>query len=276
MIFDAYARDKMKTHVYTDAAICLANWSLKEDIDLFLLSNGWSYAMKKLLEKTNHSNLTFIIKDYFDTSVGPLDCRQTYETLITKLGHPAEDLLLLTHCSRQGVAAHRAGLSVILVTTHRADLTRERTAEARLCGLPFVRTFTQLLFKNDALPASTLGNTENEPSSSGSEVHYGPSSLSTADSGFNSQVAPSVSCSSANGPTGSTFIGSSVTSGQQDTAVSTLSACSIGASNFAPCSSQNASELHSSQQAGSSAAASTTSQAPSEAASSSNSSNSGN
>ena len=159
MIFEGYNQNKLKTYVYSDVAISLDHWATKENIDLYVLSNGWSYAMRKILSKTNHSNLTRVIKDFFDTTGGPLDQVDSYKRLLlNKFNHiPPEDILFLTHWGAEGVAAHQAGLSVVLVTTHLKDLLRERNHVTRLCGLPYVRSFNELLFTQDSLPASMLG-----------------------------------------------------------------------------------------------------------------------
>lgn len=158
MWFDGYNSGKLTTHVYSDAARCLGNWAQKDCIDLYVLSNGWSYAIKKFLKKTNHCDLTLVIKDFIDTSIGQLTDLQTYEGIISQLGHPSEDILFLTHSGIEGVAARRSGLSVILVTTHRKDLARERNEKTQFYGLPYLRSFNELVFKRDAPPASTMGS----------------------------------------------------------------------------------------------------------------------
>ncbi|KAH9394677.1 Enolase-phosphatase E1 [Tyrophagus putrescentiae] len=142
-------RESEAIRIFRDVARCLGNWAQRDCIDLYVFSNGWSYAMKKFLKKTNYGDLTLVIKDFIDTNIGQLNDMQTYEGLISQLGHPPEDILFLTHSGIEGVAARRADLSVILVTTHRKDLARERNEDTKFFGLPYVRSFNELVFKRD-------------------------------------------------------------------------------------------------------------------------------
>lgn len=199
MIFDGYNRGHLQTSVYSDVAIGLGNWSTKENIKLYVYSNGWKYCMKKFLEKTNHANLALVVEEFMDTEMGPLDDAKSYEGIIQKLGFPAVDILFLTHSGVEGVAAHFAGLSVVLVTTHREELNRERTEETQKAKLPFIRSFNDLIFANDAPTASSMGSSVDyaPPSSSrqGSSSKAGSSAMSSGSAGSSSSSAVSGSSS---------------------------------------------------------------------------------
>lgn len=193
MLFDGFNSDKLTTHVYSDVARCLGNWAQRDCIDLYVFSNGWSYAMKKFLKKTNYGDLTLVIKDFIDTNIGQLNDMQTYEGLISQLGHPPEDILFLTHSGIEGVAARRADLSVILVTTHRKDLARERNEDTKFFGLPYVRSFNELVFKRGAAPASTLGNAIAISSAFPANPSIGSTSLSASSADSDSSKIQGIS-----------------------------------------------------------------------------------
>ena len=180
ILFDALNRGKIRTAVYSDVAIGLGDWAIKQNIDLYVLSNGWKYGSMKFLKKTNHEDLTLLIKDYIDTDAGSLTDPSTFAMIVQKLGlQSPDDALFLTHWGVEGIAAHRAGLSVILVTTHRDDIIREHTEETKKCQLPIIRSFNELIFTHDAPPASTLGSSVDDWSGiSGSGTESCPSSTS--------------------------------------------------------------------------------------------------
>lgn len=168
MLFYGYKTGILITSVYSDAAICLASWATKEDgITLHCLSTGWGVAMKTILSHTNHADLSLIVDSFMDTSMGPLEEVATYRKVLGRLALPPEDVLLLTHSAVKGLAAHQAGLGVVLVATHREDELREsETLKQSLhhhpckssltSGLPFIRIFTELAFTVDAPLASSL------------------------------------------------------------------------------------------------------------------------
>lgn len=159
MIFDGYNRNKLQTAVYSDAANGMGKWP-SEGIDVYMLSNGWAYANKKFLSVTNHGDLSAKIKSYFDTELGSLEDSATFQAVVSKLSLPAEDILFCTHSGMEGVAAHKAGLSVILIETHREDVARERTDATIRCGLPLIRIFSDLSFGHDAPVASSMVDEE--------------------------------------------------------------------------------------------------------------------
>ena len=66
MLFDAFKQQpNLTTSVYKDVANAFNAWATSGNIKLYMLSNGWSYAMKKFLAKTNYGNLTSLLTDCF-------------------------------------------------------------------------------------------------------------------------------------------------------------------------------------------------------------------
>lgn len=68
--------------------------------------------------------MNLLIKDHFDTSEGPLTEAATFKKVVGKVGLAPEDILFLTHNGKEGYAAKKAGLSVILIMTHRRDVDK--------------------------------------------------------------------------------------------------------------------------------------------------------
>ncbi|KAH9404923.1 Enolase-phosphatase E1 [Tyrophagus putrescentiae] len=157
-----FSTAKLETAVYSDAAICLADWATKESIMLHVVSSGWAEAMRRLLARTNHSDLSLIIRSFVDTELGPMEEAATYRAVLKRLGLGPEETLFLTHSARKAVAAHQAGLNVVMVATHREDEARERSFSpvVQSAGMPFIRIFTDLTFSVDAPLASTLVDRE--------------------------------------------------------------------------------------------------------------------
>lgn len=75
------------------------------------------------LSKTSHGDMNLLISDHFDAGdFGPLNKTATYEKLVKSIKVDPEDVLFLTHSGPEGFAAKKAGLSVLLIATHRRDV----------------------------------------------------------------------------------------------------------------------------------------------------------
>ena len=269
LLFDAYKHDKsLETSVYTDVWNAFKKWTGQNNIKLYLCSNGWAYAMKVFLKKTNHDDMTKYITDYFDTSMGSLTDQGIFKTIQDKIGFPGEDILFLTHWGDEGIVAHQSGLSVVVVATHRTDVKRERTEEVRQNELPFVRTFNDLSFGNNAPPASSMFDSTGidvskmssavGSSSMASSAYSGNSKGSSSASRPSSAKSGSSSKGSSSSFSGSHSKGSSAASGSN----------SKGSSAASGSTSKGSSSASGSTSKGSSSAASSSKSKPSSGASS--------
>lgn len=144
MWFNAYDNDKLETPVYSDVAIQIQKWRCAQEIQLFVLSNGWSEATRRFLSKTNHGDLNLVIDDHFDSAVGPLNESDTFRRVLQKIGHSAEHVVYLTKSQEQGKAASELGITVVLVLTHRKNIEKlDREGKK----MPRVRSFNELEFE---------------------------------------------------------------------------------------------------------------------------------
>lgn len=142
--FDGFRHDKLQTPVYSDVAIQIAKWSGELGIRLYVFSNGWAEATKRFLGKTNHGNLNLLIEKHFDTSFGKLTESTTFTKILTEIDEKADDVCLLTKSAKEAKAAVQAGLTVVLVLTHRQDIGKLDDDAKKL---PRVRSFNEIEFE---------------------------------------------------------------------------------------------------------------------------------
>ena len=142
MWFDAYDNNKLQTPVYSDVAIQVKKWK-DLDIKIYVLSNSWYEMTKKSFSNTTQGDLNLMIDGHFDTSLGALNEKDTYNKLIEKIGFPKEEILFLTKSGEEGRTAKEAGLPVVLVMTHRKDIEKLNEEEKQMQR---IRTFNELEF----------------------------------------------------------------------------------------------------------------------------------
>lgn len=175
VLFDGYAKDRLETPVYTDVAIAIRHWAVDDGIKLFVVSNGWKEAAKRYLQKTNHGDMNLLISGHFDTGIGPLTDEKTYKKIINKLKCDPEDVIFLTHYGKEGLAAKKAGLSSILIMTHRRDISKLTEQEKK--AMPVIRSFNELIFTGDAPKACELDGTFSTlDDNSKSDIQFGSKS----------------------------------------------------------------------------------------------------
>ena len=143
MWFDGFDKGKIQTRVYSDVAIQIKKWK-EEQIKIFVLSNGWVEATKKFLSKTNHGDLGILLDGHYDSKTeGSLTDKETYTKLVGKLQLTPADVLFLTKAADQAKAAKDAGLSILLVLTHRKNIEKLSEEEKQM---PRVRSFNEIEF----------------------------------------------------------------------------------------------------------------------------------
>lgn len=143
MWFDGYSRGNLETPVYSDVAIQIKKWAIEDDIKLYVYSNGWSEATRLFMSKTNHGDLSVVINDFFDTSIGSLTSTESYQKILEKIGFQPEDVLFLTKNGPEARAAASTGINAVLVLTHRKDIERLDEQDR---GFPRIRSFMELEF----------------------------------------------------------------------------------------------------------------------------------
>jgi len=143
--FDGFERGKITTPVYSDVAVHIQKWCSAK-IKLYIVSNGWAEATKRFMSKTSHGDLTALIADEFDPTIGPLTSAGTFKKILDKIKEKPEEVIFLTKVPAEGKAAKEAGMGVILVITHNKGVD---TAKEEVIGeqeIPIARSFTQIEF----------------------------------------------------------------------------------------------------------------------------------
>jgi 2,3-diketo-5-methylthio-1-phosphopentane phosphatase len=119
--FDGYDNNQIQTPVYSDVAIQINKWKCDLHIKLYVVSNGWVDATKKFMSNTNHGDLNLLIDNHFNTSLGQLTGKESYQKILVKIGEQPEGVIFLTKSSEEAKAAKEIGITPILVVTHRRN-----------------------------------------------------------------------------------------------------------------------------------------------------------
>lgn len=141
--FDGYAKGFLLTQVYSDVAIQMQKWRCDQDIKLYVVSNGWSVANKVFLSHTNQGDMTLLIDDFFDTSVGQMTESETFDKILKQIKQSAKEVILFTKSGPMAQAAAKVGVTPILVLTHQKfyDILNEEEKKITL-----IRTMNQIEF----------------------------------------------------------------------------------------------------------------------------------
>lgn len=99
-------------HVYQDVKANLNKWAA-QGIDLYVYSSGSVAAQKLLFGYSDAGDLTPLFKGYFDTHIGNKREKQAYETIVSQLAMPAQDILFLSDVVEELDAAASAGMQTI-------------------------------------------------------------------------------------------------------------------------------------------------------------------
>ncbi|XP_054165642.1 enolase-phosphatase E1-like [Oppia nitens] len=144
MWFYGFEKGKLETPVYSDVPIQARKWK-DMDVKLYVLSNGWTEFTKKALSKTTHGDLNLLIDGHFDNTEGQLNNKETFTKLLTKLKAKPEECLFMTKSGEEARAAKEAGISILLVLTHRKNIEKLTEEEKQL---PRIRSFNELEFSS--------------------------------------------------------------------------------------------------------------------------------
>jgi enolase-phosphatase E1 len=143
--FDGYEKNKISTPVYSDVAIQMKKWKCDQNIKFYVFSNGWIEATKRFMSKTSHGDLNPLIDDYFDTNtVGALSDKQSFTKILAKIGEQPENVIFLTKSGEEARAAKEAGITPVLVLTHRRNIEKLDEVDKQFQK---IRSFNELEFE---------------------------------------------------------------------------------------------------------------------------------
>lgn len=119
--------------------------------------SSWADATKKFMSKTSHGDLSTLIAEQFDTTLGQLTAPETYKKLIEKTKVDPANTVFLTKSADEAKAAKSAGLQAVMVLTHSDKV---ESVQDKVKDIPIARSFTQIEFVWATLPLllSRFGN----------------------------------------------------------------------------------------------------------------------
>src|SRR5262245_2194709 len=107
-----YHDGSLSSQVFADVPIALRRWR-QAGVKLAIFSSGSVLAQKLLFAHTEAGDLTELIDDYFDTTVGPKISPDSYRAIIEKLEVVNSRALFISDILKELDAAHEAGLQTI-------------------------------------------------------------------------------------------------------------------------------------------------------------------
>jgi enolase-phosphatase E1 len=108
-----YHAGELRSQLFADVPRALARWR-DQRRDICIYSSGSVLAQKLLFSHTEAGDLTYFIRDYFDTRVGAKREAASYRRIAASLACPAADLLFVSDVVAELDAARGAGLQTRL------------------------------------------------------------------------------------------------------------------------------------------------------------------
>lgn len=195
--FEGYQQNKLKTPIYSDVPNQMRVW-FSQGIKFYVFSNTWVAAQKALLKNTNHGDLTNLISGHYDNDFGTMTESDSWRRLCNEIRESPNDVLFLTKSPIEARAASDAGLSVVLVLTHRHNVKAVSHEDRR--RFPHVRTLVELGWQEGQTAPLEIA----QPSATATETTAGTgTSVATkqSDSGFSTRGPPSASQTQASAST---------------------------------------------------------------------------
>jgi enolase-phosphatase E1 len=108
-----YVDGTLKAELFADVAPALERWR-RAGLNISIFSSGSSLAQKLLFAHTEAGDLTGLIDNYFDTTVGSKTDVESYRRIAVALCLPAHDVLFISDVVGELDAASVAGMQTLL------------------------------------------------------------------------------------------------------------------------------------------------------------------
>ena len=108
-----YADGTLKAELFADVAPALERWR-RAGLNISIFSSGSSLAQKLLFANTEAGDLTGLIDNYFDTTVGSKTDVESYRRIAVALRLRAQDVLFISDVVGELDAASAAGMQTLL------------------------------------------------------------------------------------------------------------------------------------------------------------------
>lgn len=110
---EGYAEGTLRSQVFPDVAPALARWR-RTGLTISIFSSGSALAQQLLFAHTEAGDLTPLISNYFDTSVGKKGEAESYRRIAETIGIPPGELLFVSDVVTELAAAREAGMKAVL------------------------------------------------------------------------------------------------------------------------------------------------------------------
>ncbi|MDH5546177.1 MAG: acireductone synthase [Gammaproteobacteria bacterium] len=109
---DGYRTGSFTGHIYDDSVRALRQWH-QQGLALYVFSSGSVFAQKLLFGFSDAGDLTPLFSGYFDTNIGSKREVPAYQTIVSQLGLPADEIVFLSDIREELDAAREAGMHTI-------------------------------------------------------------------------------------------------------------------------------------------------------------------
>lgn len=113
MWHDGYAEGILRSHVFPDVEPAFARWR-GAGLSINIFSSGSVLAQQLLFRHTEAGDLTRVINNYFDTSIGKKGEAESYRRIAKSIGVRPEELLFASDIVAELAAARDAGMKTVL------------------------------------------------------------------------------------------------------------------------------------------------------------------
>ncbi|KAH7645625.1 enolase-phosphatase E1 [Dermatophagoides farinae] len=144
--FDGYDKGLLKTPIYSDVAIQMKKWRCDYNIPLYVYSQGWAEANRVFMSRTNNGDMSLLIDDYFDTSIGMPTDPATFRKILEQIHQSPSDVVYLTKSSAAAKCAKNVGIFSVLVLTHKK--MQDMISEDEKKELIIIRTMNEIEFES--------------------------------------------------------------------------------------------------------------------------------
>lgn len=105
---EGYAAGLLRSHVYADVPLALADWRAR-GLDIRIYSSGSVHAQKSFFGKTEYGDLRPFLQGHYDTTTGPKREPESYARIALDMGMAPDQLLFLSDVPAELDAAASAG-----------------------------------------------------------------------------------------------------------------------------------------------------------------------
>jgi enolase-phosphatase E1 len=109
---EGFAQNRLRGHVYPDAATGLRRWR-DAALRLYVYSSGSIEAQKVLFGNSVQGDLSTLFSGHFDTTTGPKRVAASYTAIADSIGLPAADVVFLSDVDAELDAARTAGMQTV-------------------------------------------------------------------------------------------------------------------------------------------------------------------